>query len=264
MDVTLHAVTGFLGRLHPAVVHFPIALLAVTALFEAIQVWRRVVAFSAATPILVTLAALGGVAASLLGLLLKFSESSEGTAVALHGWVGFSATVMALLAAILVSAGQSRPWAVWCARGALGVGTILVLGAGFLGGELVFGPNHLFAVFEPQPLHAAAERAGGDPVDFERDIVPILRTSCLRCHGPAKQKGHFRLDRREEALRGGEDGPAIVPGDRAKSSLFKLLLEKDPGARMPQKAEPLPHEQIELLGRWIDEGAPWPDGAVVR
>ena len=264
MVVTLHAVTKFLGMLHPAVVHFPIALLVASALFEGIQVWRRKAALSPATPILVAVAALGAVASSVFGLLLKVTEGAEGAAVALHGWVALGATVMALVAAVLVAAGGSRPWAPRCVRGALGAGTALVLGAGYLGGDLVFGPNHLFAAFEPASLHAISERAPGKEVDFEREIVPILRDSCLRCHGPAKQKGHFRLDQREPALRGGEDGPAIVPGDRSHSPLFRLLLEKDPGTRMPQKGEPLPSEQIELLGRWIDQGASWPDGIVIR
>jgi uncharacterized membrane protein len=262
--VTLHSVTQFLGRLHPAVIHFPIALLAASALFEGIQVWRRRAAPSPATPILVALAALGAVASSVFGLLLKVTEGEEGPAVALHGWVGLGATVMALVAAVLVAAGGSRPWAARCVRGALGAGTALVLGTGYLGGDLVFGPNHLFTVFEPAAQHVVSERAPGERVDFEREIVPLLRDSCLKCHGPTKQKGHFRLDRREDALKGGEDGPAILPGDRSHSPLFKLLLEKDPGTRMPQKAEPLPSEQIELLGRWIDQGASWPDGVMVR
>jgi len=264
VDLKLHAVIGFLGKLHPAIVHFPIALLAAAALFEGIQVWRRTPTFSPATPLLVTGAALAAVASSGFGLLLKIHEGTEGSLVALHGWVGLSATVMALVAAVSVALGSSRRWAVRCARGALGAGTALVLGAGYLGGELVFGPNHLFEVFATPSPPAIRERAASEKVEFERDIAPILRDSCLKCHGPAKQKGHFRLDRREDALRGGEDGPAIVPGDRSHSPLYRLLLEKDAGARMPQKADPLTAEQIELLGRWIDQGASWPDGVVVR
>ena len=264
MDLTLHAVIGFLGRLHPAMVHFPIALLAAAALFEGIQVWRRTPTLSPATPLLVTVAALAAVASSGFGLLLKIYEITEGSLVALHGWVGLSATVMALVAAVSVAAGSFHPRAVWCTRVALAAGTALVLGAGYLGGELVFGPNHLFAVFKPQALPQPAERAPGREIDFQREIAPILRDSCLKCHGPTKQKGHLRLDDEENASRGGEDGPVIVPGDRSRSRLFALLQEKDAGLRMPQKAGPLPPAQIELIGRWIDEGARWPKGFVVR
>ena len=264
MDLTLHAVIGFLGRLHPAIVHFPIALMAAAALFEGIQVWRRTPTLSPATPLLVTVAALAAVASSGFGLLLKIYEVTEGRLVALHGWVGLSATTMALVAAVSVALGSSRPKAVWFTRAALAAGTALVLGAGYLGGELVFGPNHLFEVFKPRPLPEPKQSAPGREIDFQREIAPILRESCLKCHGPGKQKGKLRLDRRQDALRGGEDGPAIVPGDRSHSPLFKLLLEKDPDTRMPQKADPLPPDQIDLLGRWIDQGAPWPDGVVVR
>lgn len=264
MDLTLHAVIGFLGLLHPAMVHFPIGFMAAAALFEGIQVWRRTPILSPATPFLVTLAASAAVTSSGLGLLLKIHEIREGTLIALHGGVGLSATVMALVAAVSVAAGSSRPRAVWLTRVALAAGTALVLGAGFLGGELVFGPNHLFAVLKSKAAPQPQEGSPGGEIDFQRDIAPILRAQCLRCHGPDRQKGHFRLDRREDALRGGEDGPAIVPGERSRSPLFRRVQEKDPGARMPQKAEPLPPGKIELLGRWIDQGAPWPDGIVVR
>jgi hypothetical protein len=109
--------------------------------------------------------------------------------------------------------------------------------------------------------------ADEQPVDFTRDIQPLFRQHCVSCHGPRKAKGQFRLDVRAAALKGGLSGKAIVPGKSAQSPLLALLLDGDPEVRMPQpldnargkQAEPLPREKIELIRRWIDEGAAWPD-----
>jgi hypothetical protein len=98
-------------------------------------------------------------------------------------------------------------------------------------------------------------------VDFVRDIQPLLKASCLKCHGPEKPKGQFRLDARSLAFKGGVGGKAILPGRGADSPFVKLLLDPDEDVRMPQKAPALGKEQIDLLRRWIDEGAAWPDAA---
>ncbi|HZE98860.1 MAG TPA: PSD1 and planctomycete cytochrome C domain-containing protein [Planctomycetota bacterium] len=98
------------------------------------------------------------------------------------------------------------------------------------------------------------------PVDFDRDIRPILKASCLKCHGAeGKPKGQLRLDLRAAAFRGGAGGQAIIPGKSADSPLYKLLVDPDDDARMPQKAPRLSTAQIELIRRWIDEGVRWPE-----
>jgi hypothetical protein len=102
------------------------------------------------------------------------------------------------------------------------------------------------------------------PVEFDRDIRPIFESACLRCHGPQKPKSGYRLDRREEALKGGELGVAIVPGDSAKSPLIHYVARLIEDLEMPPvgKGEPLTPGQVALLRAWIDQGAPW--GATER
>lgn len=98
------------------------------------------------------------------------------------------------------------------------------------------------------------------PVDFDRDIRPILETSCLRCHGPAKPKSHFRLDNRESALRGGDNNTNdIVPGDGRGSRLVHYVARQVPDMEMPplDRGEPLTTRQVALLRAWIDQGAIW-------
>ena len=97
-------------------------------------------------------------------------------------------------------------------------------------------------------------------VDFGRDIQPLLREHCVECHGPAQQMKGLRLDRRRDALpnRVGANGARIVPGDSARSVLFRRLTGTQAGAQMPP-AGPLPESKIKLIQAWIDQGAEWPD-----
>ena len=71
------------------------------------------------------------------------------------------------------------------------------------------------------------------PVEFARDIQPLLADHCVKCHGPEKQKGGLRLDSRAGALKGGDDGAALVPGKSAESKLVHLVAGLDPDTIMP-------------------------------
>lgn len=96
-------------------------------------------------------------------------------------------------------------------------------------------------------------------VEFADDIRPIFETHCYRCHGSQRQEGGLRLDQKTGALKGGDLGPAIVPGDSAGSLLVQAVAGMNKDLIMPRKGERLTEEQIELLRAWIDAGANWPD-----
>jgi hypothetical protein len=106
-----------------------------------------------------------------------------------------------------------------------------------------------------------APGAGGDRIDFRRDIQPIFDASCTKCHGATRQRGQLRLDSRSFALHGSVTGPVISPGDSARSRLVQVVSHSDPAERMPQPstAVPLSPEKIQLIRRWIDQGASWPE-----
>jgi hypothetical protein len=114
----------------------------------------------------------------------------------------------------------------------------------------------------------AAERpssAAEKPVDFSRDVRPILATRCYSCHGEKQQESGFRLDRREAALRGGENGVDIVPGKSSKSNLVQRISAADATIRMPPEGQPLNTAAVSVIRHWIDQGATWPaDPASVR
>jgi hypothetical protein len=89
----------------------------------------------------------------------------------------------------------------------------------------------------------------------------VLQRRCTECHGEKKQKGELRLDLKAHALKGGENGAVIVPGDSGKSALFRRSVSEDADERMPPKGERLGSEEIASLKRWIDAGAQWPESA---
>ncbi|MEQ8532964.1 MAG: DUF1549 domain-containing protein, partial [Imperialibacter sp.] len=95
-------------------------------------------------------------------------------------------------------------------------------------------------------------------VDFSTEVKPILNQHCITCHGGVKKNGGFSVLFREEALGDTKSGkPAIIPGHADESELMRRLLANDPEVKMPYKKKPLSDEEIDILRRWIDEGAEW-------
>jgi cytochrome c553 len=92
---------------------------------------------------------------------------------------------------------------------------------------------------------------------FENSVRPLFVTKCIDCHGPDKQEGKLRLDSREAVLAGGENGPAIVPGDPEHSLLIAAVHYKDDRAQMPPKGK-LDDDKLAALTRWVKLNAPWP------
>ena len=97
-----------------------------------------------------------------------------------------------------------------------------------------------------------------------REVRTLLENHCVQCHGPSQQLNGLRLDSREGALEGGYSGPSLLLGDAGGSSLIRRLTSDDPTARMPLALPPLHPDQIDVLTRWIDQGAPWPRDAMAR
>lgn len=108
-------------------------------------------------------------------------------------------------------------------------------------------------------LPPASDKKG---VTYEKDIKPIFEKSCVKCHGDKKQKSKLRLDSLAAALKGGENGPNVIPGKSVESQLVhavaRILPEED--EHMPPKKKdgtvnPLSKEQVGLIRAWIDQGA---------
>ncbi len=97
-------------------------------------------------------------------------------------------------------------------------------------------------------------------VDFGKEIWPIVEERCVQCHGPKKQKGELNLSTIEGFQVGGENGPAIEPGDPEGSFFYTLTtLDEDHEDIMPAKGDPLTKEQTDLIKQWITDGADFGD-----
>ncbi|HEU5072193.1 MAG TPA: c-type cytochrome domain-containing protein [Verrucomicrobiae bacterium] len=100
--------------------------------------------------------------------------------------------------------------------------------------------------------------AAKQDVTFATDIKPIFDAACIKCHGADKQKAELRLDSREGALKGSEDGPVFEVGKSALSILVTNVARVgDEDDWMPpiDKGKPLTVEQVALIRAWIDQGA---------
>jgi Protein of unknown function (DUF1549)/Protein of unknown function (DUF1553)/Planctomycete cytochrome C len=110
----------------------------------------------------------------------------------------------------------------------------------------------------------SASGATDDPESFfELKVRPVLAATCLKCHGAVKASGGLRLDSRKAMLRGGESGPAVLPGDPNKSLLIQAIQHKDKSLEMPP-GKLLPKGVREDFAAWIADGAQWPKLAAAR
>jgi len=101
-------------------------------------------------------------------------------------------------------------------------------------------------------------------INFVKEILPIFKKHCVKCHGQEKQKSGFRIDVRELALEGGDMGRNIIPDNSAESPLVHFMSGLDEETVMPPKGGVLGDKTLGLIRAWIDQGADWPDGAGVQ
>ncbi len=102
--------------------------------------------------------------------------------------------------------------------------------------------------------------AGAAAVDYAADVRPILEAHCFECHGPEEQESGLRVDFGATLISGGNSGPAVAAGDSKNSLLIKAVHGTDDSvSKMPPEGPGLSDEQVDILARWIDEGAQIPD-----
>jgi len=132
------------------------------------------------------------------------------------------------------------------------------------------------------PLVAAAEKGAkpdvaklplpvARPVDFAKEVYPLFKEACFKCHGPEKQKGKYRMDTREGAFKITDDyGPSIKAGRSEESAVIHMVaglvdeMLMPPPSDKPGQSEKLTAEQIGMLRAWIDQGARWPEGPIAE
>ncbi|HXX95111.1 MAG TPA: c-type cytochrome domain-containing protein [Planctomycetota bacterium] len=88
---------------------------------------------------------------------------------------------------------------------------------------------------------------------FAKDVMPILKASCIKCHDSKNKKGGLDVSTYDSLKKGGKGGAGVTPGDPDKSSVVTAISGDKPD--MPKKADPLKKDQVDLIARWIKEGA---------
>jgi hypothetical protein len=106
---------------------------------------------------------------------------------------------------------------------------------------------------EPQPEEQPTEvqAQSTEAVSFSADVLPILESRCVNCHGGDRIEGEFLLRSYDELMAGGESGAVVIPGDADSSYLAELLIEQ----KMPKRGPKLTPPQTETIINWINQGA---------
>ena len=265
----------FLAPFHSVVLHFPIGFLTAAFILEVYRFFRpskevrRIILF------IVWLSLISGVVSAGLGLLRASSGDYETRALHLHRFFGLSVPGITLITLILQHFAYRdealRGWNIGY-RAMLTSTIALVMVAGHFGGNLTHG-SHYLTENAPEFVRDFLDDDPGTTVPpnpgeldekqkfYVEKVQPILAAKCVSCHGPEKQKGGFRLDLPELALKGGKSGkPAIVPGDPTESQLIRriLLPQQNDDAMPPEGKQSLGMDEVATILDWIKAGAAYP------
>lgn len=277
-DGTDHGNLGqFIGRLHPLLVHGPIALLILVPLMELAGLRPRWAHLRSAAGWILLAAAAAVFASAFDGWLLAWSGGYRGRDVTLHMWGGVQlAAVCAAAAWTRGASGAARRAYPALLAGALA----LMVWTAHGGGSITHGDGYLTEKMPARlrawlgmaaaPAQEAAQTAPGpafrtglgsmdpaNPAFYVVHVAPLLERSCVRCHKPEKHKAGLRMDSYALLLHGAEDGPVVVPGNPAKSELIRRvkLPARDDDSMPSDGDKPLAPEEIQMIERWISAGA---------
>ena len=251
----------FIGRFHPLLVHFPIALFVLVPILEIVGRSARFEYLRLSVSFVLVLTTLGATTAAILGWCLGRSGGYSGSLITQHMWGGLLLAILCWLCWLLRT--QLRELGVtYAITLALGVG--LVAWTGYRGGQLSLGRNHL-TEHMPKELRnllgvedsEAPLASVADPNTFYgARIQPIFTARCINCHGAGKHKGNLRLDSYQALMRGGKDGTVIQTGNIQASDLFRrITLPVGHDDFMPKGKPALTAEEVKTIELWIGAGA---------
>lgn len=248
----------FFGHFHVVLVHLPIGILLLGCLFIWLERKPKFSSLRTATNIALLIGMLCAILSALTGYLLSFSGDYDESLVIKHQWFGIS--VAAVSIAMFYYRNKAASFKTQVSISILLF--VLIIITGHLGGSLTHGSDYLTkswnlssdTVAQRKPIPNVQEA-----MVYSDIIQPVLQAKCYSCHGKNKQKGKLRMDDSLRLMKGGKDGPVIMPGNVEKSELAKRLsLPRDDDDHMPPKEKPQPTEQeIALIHWWIASGAPF-------
>lgn len=247
----------FLGHFHPLLVHLPIGLLLLLAILEFAGTSRISFRETAGFVLYLTLAT--GAITLFFGLFLAYGDGVTGRTVTRHMWGG-----IALLIALVLCAGVRPAWIsgqqtrVYPAL--LSVSLLILAWTAHQGGSLTYGSDYLTR-YMPGPLKRIFPSSASDArytgSFYLQSIHPVLDAKCVACHGAQKEKAGLRLDFYDLLIKGGKDGPVIVPKNPDRSLLLaRVTLSPTDRHFMPAEGRtPLTADEIATIRAWILSGA---------
>ncbi|UFH56978.1 DUF1549 domain-containing protein [Spirosoma sp. KNUC1025] len=263
----------FLGRLHPLLVHFPVGLLCIALVLEAIDWYRKSTELRTGVTAMLWIGAISAIFSAILGLILVNQEDYAGKGVAIHQWAGLTTVLLACLTVWALRSGRIPIYRTLLILTVFGVslaghyGALLTHGEDYLSSVLPFGNepkgpgsntgNFAFASLNSnQPLNAKQIQ------ELNVEVRSILAHNCYSCHSATKTKGELRLDKKELVFKGGKHGVILKAGHPEESEMIRrIMLPADDKEAMPTKGKRLTEKEVALLSFWIKAGAPWPNGA---
>ncbi len=267
---------NFLGRLHPMIVHFPIALLIFGAVLELFSLKKYQSKFRPGISLLIIAGGISAIFSAAFGYQLAQAEGTAGATLDLHQQLGIATALLSFILLFLLYRVGKKPEKsrILTFRSTLFITAISVSVAGHFGGSLTHGEDFLTETLpwnqesnsiEKTPINLAVYQADLNPereMKLIGEVRMVLAHNCYKCHSGAKIEGELRLDEKEFVFAGGENGEVIIPGNPRSSELIRRInLRKGHDDVMPSKGELLSNQEKELLALWIEKGAPWPDGA---
>ena len=256
----------FLGRYHPVVLHFPVALLVLAALLEVIRT-ARPGARGIPLSLVMFFASASAVTAMALGWLLMHADAVKGPLVHRHMQGGIALAILSVLTlftCLLAESGVERRAVPWIYRGLLIATCALLVRTAHDGGAITHGEDFLdeYAPWHKAKPHQAFLFPVNKPLAqwdiYAHVVAPILQERCSECHKARNVRGGLELESWAAIQRGGKDGPVLTAGAPEKSLLFQRInLPLEHQEHMPprRRAQPSP-EEMALLRRWIALGAP--------
>ncbi len=259
---------SWLGRFHPAIVHFPLGILVLGVILQFISVRRPNVQMGAAVRTVYLIGFVSALAAAFAGWMLAEEGGYQPDTIFWHRWLGILMVIVSFVLYWMNRKPDSLRSTRWVAL-ALFIG---LLYTGHLGGKLTHGKEYLL---ETAPTFvqklASYEEGSGHPIlpdpdstyVYEDLIKPFLETKCWTCHDEDLHKGGLVMSVDSLLMEGGRNG-AVIESSAGNSELFARVT-MDPGRRkyMPPKGTPLSYQEVKLLEWWIDAGSPF-DKTVVE
>ena len=252
----LLTITDFIAHFHPVLVHLPIGILLIAALFQLISRKEKFQSLSVAVGIALFWGMISAIVSCISGFLLSRSDDYDESLISKHQWFGISVAVTSIIAYYLSQ--KNSTYTKWV----MALMTLLIIITGHLGGSITHGSDYLTKSFSSSNESNSETKRKPIP-DVQQAMVyadvikPILETRCYGCHGPNKQKGKLRLDEPDFILKGGKDGKIIIAGKADESNLIeRIFLPKENEDHMPPKEKAqLTRQDLDLLHWWVSSGA---------